>query len=226
MSKGRSVYGVSMMRAMEAFVPKEQRLFADPFILELLPVIARLGMRRPWLRRIFASMVDQKTPGVRGSILCRTRWINDAVQDAFSRGIRTFLILGAGFDTRANRLPALKRSQVLEVDLPDVQADKRRRLARSGVNTSNVRFISIDFDAVPLAETFAKNDLRKEEPQCLVWEGVTQYLPAKGVSAILSYAASMPAGSAKNTLVVILPLMIENEPDLASLNNAGVEWTP
>ena len=195
MSKGRSVYGVSMMRAMEAFVPKEQRLFADPFILELLPVIARLGMRRPWLRRIFASMVDQKTPGVRGSILCRTRWINDAVQDAFSRGIRTFLILGAGFDTRANRLPALKRSQVLEVDLPDVQADKRRRLARSGVNTSNVRFISIDFDAVPLAETFAKNDLRKEEPQCLVWEGVTQYLSAKGVSAILSYAASMPAGS-------------------------------
>jgi methyltransferase (TIGR00027 family) len=195
MSKGRSAYGISMMRAMEAFVPKEQRLFDDPFILELLPAIARLGMRRPWLRRIFASIVDKKTPGVRGSILCRTRWIDDAVQDAFSRGIRRFVILGAGFDTRAYRLPALKRRQVLEVDLPNVQADKRGSLARSGVNTSNVRFVSTDFDAVPLAEAFAKNDLPKDEPLFFVWEGVTQYLSAEAVGAVLSFVAGMPAGS-------------------------------
>src|ERR1700677_2679858 len=110
MSQGRSAYGVAMMRAMEACVPKEQRLFEDPIVLELLPTIARLGMRTAWWRQIFATMVDRRAPGVRGSILCRTRWIDDAVQDAFRRGVRTFVILGAGFDTPAYRLPELAHS--------------------------------------------------------------------------------------------------------------------
>ncbi|MGC1463344.1 MAG: SAM-dependent methyltransferase [Terracidiphilus sp.] len=195
MSKSRSAYGVAMMRAMEAFVPKEQRLFDDPVVLELLPATTKFAMRIAWCRQMFASMVDRQAPGVRGSILCRTRWIDDAVQDVFHRGIRTFVILGAGFDTRAYRLPELKQSQVLELDLPGVQAAKRTRLYQSAIGTSNVRFISMNFDTLPMESAFTASDVAKDQPLCFVWEGVTQYLSPAAVSSVLNYVANMPAGS-------------------------------
>jgi methyltransferase (TIGR00027 family) len=195
MSKSRSAYGVGMIRAMEAFVSKEERIFEDPLILQLLPRMNRLAMRRAWMRGIFASMVDWKTPGVRGSILCRTRCIDDAVQDAFRRGFRAFRILGAGFDTRAYRLPELRRSRVLEIELPKVQGVKRTRLAQGGIDTSNVRFISLDFDTVPLESALIKEGLPADEPVYFVWEGVTQYLSPKGVGAVLDFVGNMPTGS-------------------------------
>ena len=79
------------------------------------------------------------------------------------------MILGAGFDTRAYRLPELKRSQVLEIDLPDVQAVKRTLLAQSAVSASNVGFISTDFDTVPLESALTRSEDPKDEPLCFVW---------------------------------------------------------
>ena len=194
MKKGRSADGAAMMRAIEAFVPAQQRLFDDPLILHLLPTLNRFWIQNAWLQRAFASMIDRKTPGIRGSILCRTRWIDDATQDAFRRGIRTFVILGAGFDSRAYRTPELKKSRIFEVDLPLVQEAKRKRLARAATDTSHVRFISTDFDAIPLEQTLREGQVPANEPICFVWEGVTQYLSARAVSQVLDHVAARPSG--------------------------------
>src|SRR5690348_7110314 len=96
---GRSAYGAAMMKAIEGFIPEDQRLFDDPVIIDLLPAPMRFALRRRWLRQRFVAMLDRAAPGIRGALLCRTRCIDDWVLDALRRGVRSIVTLGAGLDT-------------------------------------------------------------------------------------------------------------------------------
>jgi O-methyltransferase involved in polyketide biosynthesis len=44
--------------------------------------------------------MDAITPGIYGVQIARTRFIDDAVQDAHALGIEQVVILGTGLDTR------------------------------------------------------------------------------------------------------------------------------
>ena len=174
------------------FVPRSQRLFEDNLVIDLLPALTRWMIRRAWIRERFASFFDRKAPGIRGALLCRTRSIDDAVKDAISDGLRTVVILGAGLDTRAYRLPELASASVFEVDLPAVQAAKRSRLPHE---LPNVRFVPIDFEAERLDEALVRGGLYPNAPAIFVWEGVTQYLQPEAVDSVLRVFAARPRGS-------------------------------
>ncbi|NIQ51934.1 MAG: SAM-dependent methyltransferase, partial [Gammaproteobacteria bacterium] len=59
---------------------------------------------------------ERELPGVIGSLLCRTRYIDDALREALEAGARQVVVLGAGFDTRAYRLDGMDAAAVFEVD--------------------------------------------------------------------------------------------------------------
>ena len=67
-------------------------------------------------------------------------------------GGRQVVLLGAGYDTRALRLPELADATVLEVDHPATQGRKRSVLAKLGAD-SPARYVTWDF------ETRAMEDL-------------------------------------------------------------------
>ena len=54
----------------------------------------------------------------------RTRFIDDVLVQALHDGVQQVVILGAGFDCRAYRLPGMDRVRVIEVDHPDTQRSK------------------------------------------------------------------------------------------------------
>jgi len=193
---GRSAYGAALMKATEMFVPRGRRLFEDAVLIDFLPAPVRFAARRPWIRNRFVALLDRGAPGIRGALLCRTRAIDDAMEAAIRRGLRTVVILGAGLDTRPYRLPSLVEADVFEVDLPAVQAFKKRRLLRRlGALPSHVRFVPIDFDTEPLDLRLAEAGLDPAEPAIFVWEGVTQYLLPAAVDAVLGTIAARPIGS-------------------------------
>jgi methyltransferase (TIGR00027 family) len=112
------------------------------------------------------------------------------------RGLRTVVILGAGLDTRAYRIPDLAETAVFEVDLPTVQAFKKERLRRRlGELQAHVQFVSIEFNAHRLDANLAGGGLGPEEPAIFVWEGVSRYLPPTAVDAVLHTIAARPLGS-------------------------------
>lgn len=77
---------------------------------------------------------NRPSQGVGRKIACRTRFFDDFLLDCSSSSpISLFVILGAGMDTRAWRLPL--NGTVLEVDTPDVMAAKAALLRRH--TTSN-----------------------------------------------------------------------------------------
>jgi methyltransferase (TIGR00027 family) len=172
------------------------RLFEDHLILDFLPRLARILVKRAWIRGPLMALMERGAPGIAGALLCRTRAIDDVVKAGIARGLRTVVILGAGLDTRPYRLAELRDAAVLEVDLPAVQAFKKTKLARRfGTLPEHVRFVPIDFNTERLDAALAKGGLDAREPAIFIWEGVSQYLHPATVDEVLRTIASRPKGS-------------------------------
>ena len=82
------------------------------------------------MRNYTVKQTDAVARGIFGVQICRTRYIDDTVQAALAKGVGQLVILGAGLDTRPYRLPGMAAVKVFEVDLPAVQNDKKKKLAK------------------------------------------------------------------------------------------------
>jgi methyltransferase (TIGR00027 family) len=200
---GESFAGVatSATRVIELYCPKDKRLFNDPFALSLLPFGWRVFFRLvylPGLRGVILSLRERRMPGSLGSILCRTRYIDDVLKKSLDEGIDQVVILGAGFDSRAYRIPGMDQVQVFEVDLPGTRKLKQMRLEQVlGAVPENVTLIGMDFDTQNLDEVLIAAGFQNGKWTLFIWEGVTQYITAEAVNHTLEFVCDVSgAGSA------------------------------
>src|SRR5574337_1298101 len=70
----------------------------------------------------------------------------DSVVDRYLAEVAQFVILGAGFDTRAFRLPKEKWVRSFEVDTPKTLTIKQEVLKKARVDPAGVTFVAADFD--------------------------------------------------------------------------------
>jgi methyltransferase (TIGR00027 family) len=112
-------------------------------------------------------------------------------RSAVADGIDQVVILGAGFDCRAHRMPELAAASVYEVDRRDTQAAKRAHVP----GPRAVRYVAVDFlrDDVGAALAAAGWDARRRS--LLVWEGVTNYLTEAAVRGTLDWIGTAAPGS-------------------------------
>ena len=115
---------------------------------------------------------------VYGGVIIRTRFTEEKVQAAVERGVRQYVIIGAGFDSFAIRRPAFARDlQVFEVDHPATQALKRDRLLASGASLPpTLHFVQADLSKEDLHTALARSSYRFDQPAIMSWLGVTVYL--------------------------------------------------
>jgi methyltransferase (TIGR00027 family) len=86
------------------------------------------------------------------------------------------VILGAGYDTRAARLPRAG-TRFFEVDHPATQAAKRARLAElGGYPIDAATYVACNFEAEDPIDRLAANGFSVTEPALVIWEGVVPYL--------------------------------------------------
>ena len=118
--------------------------------------------------------------------------IDDAVQRALARGLDQLVLLGAGYDSRAYRLPGVRELRVFEVDHPATQTIKRRVIAALfGELPTHVRFVPIDFDREELGVAMTAAGLAGGLRTYTVWEGVLAYLTPEAVDATLRWASTI-----------------------------------
>jgi methyltransferase (TIGR00027 family) len=195
----RTAEYMAFFRALESARPPRRRLFADSFAMQFL----RPGLRRavylsrvPVLGALIPRYLDRRLPGARTSGVARTRLIDDALCQALHEGIGQVVILGAGFDCRAYRLAGIGSADVFEVDHPATLSVKRAHLSRALANLPhNVRFVEMDFDRQNLREALTEAGFELPRAAVFLWEGVTNYLSADAVDAVLHFVASCAAGS-------------------------------
>jgi len=113
-----------------------------------------------------------------------------------ARGIRQYVLLGAGLETFAYRTPEQDGVRLFEVDLPTTQQWKRLRLRAAGITEpESLSFVPVDFESTKLAEGLGRNSFSLTEPAFFSWLGVTMYLEELAILETLRFIASLPPGS-------------------------------
>ena len=125
----------------------------------------------------------------------RVTFIDGAVE-RYLATIDQFVILGAGFDTRAfHRLPRPNAIRCFEVDTPHTQAAKQRLLREARVDTTRVTFVPADFESEDWLARLRESGFDPSRPAVFLWEGVIMYLDRRAVEATLRNIASTASGS-------------------------------
>ncbi|WKG04374.1 SAM-dependent methyltransferase [Mycolicibacterium sp. HK-90] len=184
-SVGETALGVALARANETAA--ESPLFTDPFAQLFLDAAAERGWRPP------TGAMAERIRAIGNYAASRTKWFDEFFVAAGAAGIRQAVILAAGLDARAWRLPWIHESVVFEIDQPQVLRFKEDVLAAHRV-APKARHV-----AVPV-------DLRQDWPKALrdagfdptaptAWsvEGLLPYLPAEAQDLLFERITDLSA---------------------------------
>jgi methyltransferase (TIGR00027 family) len=190
---------MALFRALESKRSSRVRLFSDPLATDFLsPSLKRTALlaRFPGGATLVEKIADLRIPGARTSAIARTRLIDDLLAEGVGDEIGQIVILGAGFDCRASRLPILNGRDVYEVDHPLTLDRKRTQLKKRFAKLPhNLHYVPIDFNRESLGRTLQQAGLKNSAKTVFLWEGVTNYLTAEAVDSVLRYVSGFPLGS-------------------------------
>jgi len=182
------------MRAIANLAPENKKVLIDPYAMEFMDFpwslthpLFKLKIFNPLIFQIGTKVPDIMVgfPGMTALASIRHRYIDERIVAAYQQGIRQFFILGAGYDSRAFRLP-LQDAHFFEIDHPNTQARKQDIVHKRKLQAScSIEYISSDFSfswADDLFDQLKKIDTFRQEPSMVIWEGVSCYLSPEAVS--------------------------------------------
>ena len=172
-------------------------------LMMALPNVSHLGIRLFAGPTILAGHLTGYVPGVyrypyagRPSVpyesSARTAFFDAALAHHLG-DIEQFVLLGAGWDTRAYRMP--QAIHCFEVDTPKTQQTKREMLKKVGLDTTRVTFVPADFLKENCLEKLVHAGFDPCKPSFFLWEGVTMYLDREAVENTLRIIAGTASGS-------------------------------
>ncbi len=191
---------VALWRAMHVQIDPPPHILEDEIGLQLA------APDDGWRARPDMDPVGTKL--FRASIVARARFVEDLVLEQARRGLRQYVILGAGLDSFAQRRPwTATHLKVFEIDRPGPQAWKRRRLIELGFDIPDwLRFVPIDFETDGAwFERLRAAGFDASQPAMVASTGVSMYLTKDAISATLRQAAVLAPGSTL-AMTFILPL--------------------
>lgn len=172
------------------------QLLDRPLVLEDPVALTILGAAEAQaLREDIDRFRHPTSVGMRSTVVVRSRLADDVWAEAVERGIRQYVVLGAGLDTSAYRHPDAP-GRLFEVDLPATQQWKQARLRDTGIAVPpSLHFVPVDFESVGLAEGLARAGFDADAPAIFSWLGVTMYLDEAAVIETLRFIAGCAKGS-------------------------------
>lgn len=183
--------------------------FADPTALALLPERARQRVEqfcsgvtpKSFRERVQSALLDKRSE----MMVVRTVAIDESVRNAASPQV---VILGAGLDGRAWRMSELADVTVFEVDHPDSQREKQKRVASLQQAAREVRFVPVDFTRDRLDDALASAGHESERQTTWIWEGVVMYLERTAIEATLRVLESRSAPGSRLVILYHAPALI------------------
>jgi len=225
-NRSRTSDWVAALRALYSEAPPELAIFDDAVAQKLLPPVLGSAVRAaatlPLGTRVAHRLIGTVTRGLSYGVPLRTAAIDEAVSGAVKQGTRQLVLLGAGLDARAWRMPDLAEVTVFELDHPDTQAFKREGTQALRPLAREVRFCSIDFERQTIPEVLGEHGFDPGAPSVWVWEGVTMYLTLEAIEATLDAVAEL-SSSGSRLAVTYLPREYA-APWLRTVSEVGAMW--
>lgn len=148
-----------------------------------------------------ARSAGLRSAELRSSLAARTKFVDDEVLSAISRGVSQIVVVGAGYDDRALRFSA-PGVEFFEIDHPCTQADKARRLDSMEADLGSLHLVKADFRHDDIAHSLASSGHDPNSSSLFICEGVLVYLDEAVARRLL--CALTRCAEAESTLAVSL----------------------
>jgi len=185
--------------SLRAMVAQDERLEikGPDYLAEIFVPDDRKGPLKDRNLRLWV-LKNKVAPGMYEFMIARTVFFDRAVAEAMQDNIPQIVILGAGYDTRAYRFKELIRdTRIFELDAPPTQHRKQEVLQQAGIPLpEQLVFVPVNFNTDNLKGALMQAGFSVDRRALFIWEGVTYYLTAETVDAMLKTIHSIsPAGS-------------------------------
>lgn len=187
----RTAHVVALSRAAH-------QLFDLPRVFEDPVAVSIIGPKDIAALRAAESHVKQRySRYLRAFLVARSRLAEDSLSEAVARGVRQYVLLGAGLDTFAYRNPhAATGLRVFEVDHPATQEWKRQLISQAHLKApGSLVYVPVNFETEQLGQRLIANGFRADEPAFFSWLGVTMYLSLEAVLETLRFVVQSPVSS-------------------------------
>lgn len=210
---GMTAQWTAAVRAREN--KREDRLFVDPWAASL---VGEAG----------AKWIDSRTDDSVLPIVLRTCFFDDFLQRVSTHfSITQIVLVAAGLDTRAFRLPWSKQIQIFELDQPSVLAYKEQVLQSAGAIPSCSRHTVAADLSHSWIEKLDEAGFRQEKPACWLLEGFLFYLPNDQLIRILDDIAHLAAPGSWMGFDVVNSIMLTSSIThkwIEMQANSGAPW--
>ena len=172
-TKDGTAQGVAKQRLIETIAGPDKRVINDPYADNFM---MGAGLMKLMGHKLNVWLAKKLAPGFHEHIISRTRFIDDLIEKSTTEGVEQYVILGAGYDSRAHRLELPSSLKIFEVDQPEVQDRKRSKIPKELPNSENVTYVTVDFAHQSLTERLLNAGFDRTKSTVFTLEGVTQYI--------------------------------------------------
>jgi methyltransferase (TIGR00027 family) len=147
---------------------------------------------------LYPRIADSGAENLSDLVIARTLYFDRIIESAIGT-IDQFVLMGAGYDTRAYRGENPHQITFFELDQPDVQAHKLQALANANISCNHVHFVNLDFTRDDVFEKLAEAGYDPAKKTLFLWEGVTLYLSEAEVRRTMR---SVSSHACKNSILL------------------------
>jgi methyltransferase (TIGR00027 family) len=193
-----SVGATATMVAAQRALSSDEKLIDDPYAA---PLVRAVGID------VYVRLVNGQIPvggdsefnpqRMARGMACRTRFYDQFFLEAANSGVGQAVILAAGLDARAYRLPWPAGTVVYEVDMPEVIEFKTLTLGDLGAEpTAERRTVAIDLRD-DWAAALQKAGFDPQAPAAWSAEGLLLYLPDAAQDALFDNITALSAAGSR-----------------------------
>jgi len=186
--KDGTAQGVAKQRLIETIAGADKRVINDPYADSF---VIGSGFIKLMGHKLNAWLSEKLAPGFHEHLIARTKFIDELIQKSAVKGTEQYVILGAGYDSRAHRLELPSSLKIFEVDQPEVSDNKLAKLPKELPNSDNVTYVNIDFSYQSLTEQLIGAGFDQKKSTIFTLEGVSQYITKEAVSSTIKELASL-----------------------------------
>ena len=194
MKTGRASKTAQAAAAIRAYdnLSNQPPLFHDAYAIKMTSPAWRFVLSNKALMRLLKTQpVRRAWDLLVTQVALRSAYSEDWLYEALNRGVKQYVMIGAGLDSFALRAAAQYPDvKIYEVDHPDTQALKISVLSEHGKIPENVEFVPINFEQEKLSEALEKSSYDANQIAYFSWLGTTHYLKPETTLSTLKDLAS------------------------------------
>lgn len=208
--KDGTAQAIAMHRLVETLEKENKRIIYDSFASKFViggPLFKIMGYKfNIW---IFKQII----PGLHEHLIARTKYLDDIIEKSVANESKQYVILAAGYDSRANRLKLPPELNIFELDQYEVQRRKTAILDITIPRSNKINYIEIDFNQDSITKKLLNAGFDPLKNTIFTLEGISQYISKGSFYSTLKEISQLTKRSKTTIFFSYTDCMINKYPE-------------